>query len=532
MPASGYRAIIHVKSLRGVIEKSRTASASRIRSLTLHTQKPRETHGDAALRRWARMLLLCQLKRRRFIAAVVGPHREDDPDPNVGKRSHNHGMAFAFSSFALVIGSGPRFALRTLPGELLQGVAQGFDTPQAAMRFGIRPALKQDGRGATQRLQTAGIQVAAPVITNLCQQSRGQMVGAARQAGKDLVVRMGQKKGADLLIILSNLLDQRQQLTDQRQHQTRLGASSHRVSLQLGLLQLLEDGESDFPRMRMPCLLEHLLDLLNRGRCSLLWRGVGLQEQQRTPLVQFAKEVQSHRVIGYASGGELIDQARLHLDQAILIAREQFQFGHLLAVRSQTVQIGEVSSSCFRQQVRINQIGLGSRGSSPSIHRARIDRVDRPASFQQLSNQQAVRGFNDAGHLLFRGRPNDLLQKGVQLCQSLRGVTDTKRSELTTLFINDQGVMMIIRPVNSGIPHHKRSSRKNMVPEHACPYTVALEARLSHDRFGSGTASGKRELSQSVEPGGATRLSPTSSTIVENKCTLVPALCREGLFLV
>ena len=91
---------------------------------------------------------------------------------------------------------------------------------------------------------------------------------------------------------------------------------------------------------------------------------------------------------------------------------------------------------------------------------------------------------------------------------------------------------MIIRPVNSCIPHHQRSSLKNMVPEHACPYTVALEARLSHDRFGSGTASGKCELSQSVEPSGTDRLSPTSSTVVSNKCTLVPALCREGLLLV
>src|SRR5205807_452871 len=74
-------------------------------------------------------------------------------------------------------------------------------------------------------------------------------------------------------------------------------------------------------------------------------------------------------------------------------------------------------------------------------------------------------------------------------------------------------------------------SAKN-VPEFTCPYTVALEARLSHDRSGSGTMPGKCELSQSVEPGGARRLSLARSTVVQNKCTLVPALCREGLFLV
>src|SRR5437763_13003380 len=74
-------------------------------------------------------------------------------------------------------------------------------------------------------------------------------------------------------------------------------------------------------------------------------------------------------------------------------------------------------------------------------------------------------------------------------------------------------------------------SGKN-VPEFAWPSTVALEARLSHDRSGSGTMPGKCELSQSVEPGGASRLSLARSTVVQNKCTLVPALCREGLFLV
>ncbi len=351
MPASGYRKVNHAKSLRGGIEKSRSASANRCRCLAPHRHQPPEMHADAALCRSASMQLLCQLKRRRLVAAVVGPHREDDPDPNVGKCSHGHCMAFALSSFALIIGSGPRFTLRALPGELMKGIAQRFDTPQAAMRFGICPALKQDGRGATQGLQTAGIQVAAPVITNLCQQPRSQMFTCARQACKDLVVRMGQKKGADLLIILSDLLAQRQQLTHQGEHQTRLATRGHRVGLQLGLLQLLDDGESHLPGLWMSRLPEHLLDLLNRGRRRLLWCGVGLQEQQRALLMQFAKEIQSYWVIGFKTSSELIDQARLHLDQAILIPRKQFQFGHLLTVRSETVQIGKVSPP-FRSTVR------------------------------------------------------------------------------------------------------------------------------------------------------------------------------------
>src|SRR5205085_5457213 len=89
-----------------------------------------------------------------------------------------------------------------------------------------------------------------------------------------------------------------------------------------------------------------------------------------------------------------------------------------------------------------------------------------------------------------------------------------------------------VGPVNTGIPHQKRSSLYKWLPPHACPSTVALEARLSHDRSRSGTGPGKCELSESVEPCGAGRLSLARSTVILNKCTLVPALCREGLFLV
>jgi hypothetical protein len=73
---------------------------------------------------------------------------------------------------------------------------------------------------------------------------------------------------------------------------------------------------------------------------------------------------------------------------------------------------------------------------------------------------------------------------------------------------------MIIGPINSGIPHQNCSSVLPRVPEIPCPYTVALEARLSHHRFGSGTEPGKCELSQSVEPGGEERLSLARSTVV------------------
>jgi hypothetical protein len=73
---------------------------------------------------------------------------------------------------------------------------------------------------------------------------------------------------------------------------------------------------------------------------------------------------------------------------------------------------------------------------------------------------------------------------------------------------------MLVRPVDTGIPHGTTPLRQEWVPPLSCPYTVALEARLSHDRFGEGPGPGKCELSQSVEPCGATRLSLARSTVV------------------
>src|SRR5450755_5135326 len=61
------------------------------------------------------MLLLRMLKGSRLIALPMEPHGKDDPDPDVGKCSYSNGMAFAFSSFALIIVFGPGFTLETIP---------------------------------------------------------------------------------------------------------------------------------------------------------------------------------------------------------------------------------------------------------------------------------------------------------------------------------------------------------------------------------------------------------------------------------
>jgi hypothetical protein len=185
------------------------------------------------LSRSARMLPLSLLKGGRLIALMMDPHGENDPDPYIGKRSDSHRMAFTLCSLALVIVSGPRFTLRGLPSELMQSIAQGFDTRYPTMRFGVCPALKQHGRGSSQSLQEAFILVAASIIADFGKPPRGQTLAGTRQALKDRMVLMGQKKGVTLLVILSNLLEQRQQLTHQHQHQPRLRPGGHGLSLQI-----------------------------------------------------------------------------------------------------------------------------------------------------------------------------------------------------------------------------------------------------------------------------------------------------------
>src|SRR5258708_6275109 len=76
--------------------------------------------------------------------ALVGfslvPHGEDDAHPHVGQGTHRHTMAFPLPAFAVVVVLGPGFLLSTLPGKLLQGVAQRLETIKALMHFGIRAA--------------------------------------------------------------------------------------------------------------------------------------------------------------------------------------------------------------------------------------------------------------------------------------------------------------------------------------------------------------------------------------------------------
>jgi len=418
----------------------------------------RDQREQGLLSRWACMLLLSMLKGHGFIAGPLDPHGKDDPHPHVSQRTDRNGVAFAFCAFAVIIVSGPWFTLRRLPSELMQGIPQGFDTAQPSMGFGVDPALIQHGRGSTQRLQEAFILVALSIIPDFWKPPRSQALACTWQALKDLMVLMGQKKGGNLLVVLSNLCKEWQQLTHQSQHQARFGPGDDGIGLQMLLLQALNDLGGDSQGIGMTCFLEDLRDLVCRGALGGLRSGIGLQKHQGGVLLDLREQLQRDGIVGFEASRELIHQTSLGLDQGILITGEQFQLGHLLAIRSESVQIGKVRSSCLGQQIRINRIRFGSRGRTPSINGPGIDRINWPAYFQQVRDQQAMRRLDDARHLLFGRRADDLLQKGVQLAHPLRAVIDPQRTDLTSLLIDDQSVMVRVRPINTSVPHQKCSS--------------------------------------------------------------------------
>src|SRR5450631_1720597 len=324
----------------------------------LSAQADRHLAREAALGNSAGMLKLRQLKRRGLITLSTSPHRKDDPDPHIGKCPDSNGVAFAFRSFALIVVFRPRFTLGTLPRKLMQGIAQWFDAPQSTMRFGIHATLIEDRRGSSQGLQTACILIPLSIIANLSQQPWSQVLPSTRQTLKKGVILMGQKKGADLFVIVGNLGKKWQQLADQGQHQARFGAGKNPIGLQLRLLQQFDNRSGRISRMGMPCLFELLLNLRKRCSSCSLNGWVGLQKPQCTLLLQFREQIQGHRIISLEASRELIDQTRLRADQRILITGQLLEFCHLVTIWGQPMQISEIGTPSFGEQVGIDQIRL------------------------------------------------------------------------------------------------------------------------------------------------------------------------------
>ena len=298
-------------------------------------------------------------KGRGLIAGFAHPHAIADAYPDVGQGAERHTVGLALCPFARVLVPCPAFVQRRLPGELVQGLAQRFRAREAFVRFGIVAALEWHRRGSGQGLDTVSIGIAAAVITPFGQQTWSQAEALSRQRTPQFLVVMRQKKGADGLVIAGDLLDHHQQLFDQREHQARLGTHGDRASHQLGTVQFRNDLGSHAPGVGVLSGAQGGRDLLDRGGHGGLRGGIGLQKQQGGTLLHFGKQVQSCRVVLLEASRQLVHQARLRLDQRILIAGERFQLSHGGAIGLQSAQFRQIKATQLGKPMRINAVGRG-----------------------------------------------------------------------------------------------------------------------------------------------------------------------------
>lgn len=388
------------------------------------------------------MGVLSRFKGAGFVVLLLAPNGEQDAYPDIGQGSHGNRMALAFCAFAQVILLRPRLRAGTVKGKLLEGVAQGLDTAEAAMGLGIRATLIEDWRGSSQSLQALCRWIATPIIADLSQQTRSQTNSCARQGQKTLVVLMRKKKAFNFLIIGCDLFDQRFQLIKNGQKQPGLGAGRDLIGLQGWLLEVRNDATGRRPRSRIALVSQqglHLRDLSFAG----LVRGRELaQKGQCRRLIQVAEKSQGDGIICLEASRELVEQAGLHLDQSILVAGQLLEFLDQLAIRAEPTQIGKIGSPGLGKQIGINGIGFGPRRGTVSVNGARVHRIDRPPSLQQETDQETVGRLDHAGNLLLAWSISYLLQILMQVLQPFRRMGHPDRSQLPTLLINGQGIMI------------------------------------------------------------------------------------------
>jgi hypothetical protein len=136
------------------------------------------------------------------------------------------------------------------------------------------------------------------------------------------------------------------------------------------------------------------------------------------------------------------DLPRLHLDQAVLVACQGFEFGDQGTIGFQAPQVRELRPTVFGEQIRIDLIGFGAGFAPLAIDRLGVDRINRVPSGQQSCNQQAMRRFDDAGQLRFPLRPRDRGQELRKVAQSDRGMRHPTRAHLTSFPIDDDHLVI------------------------------------------------------------------------------------------
>src|SRR6266536_1769283 len=174
------------------------------------------------------------------IGILNHPHARDDSDPDVCQGSYGQTVGLALSTKKLLKRSSPSFFSGRLPGKLVEHVAQRLQESKAFVRFRIVAALERHRSGPSQGLESIGISVTASSISPFGQQPWSQAFGGPRQRTPDRLVRMGQKKGSDLLIVGGQILDDDQQWLGQGKHQARFGSHDLLFGHQLRTVQLLE----------------------------------------------------------------------------------------------------------------------------------------------------------------------------------------------------------------------------------------------------------------------------------------------------
>jgi hypothetical protein len=147
---------------------------------------------------------------------------------------------------------------------------------------------------------------------------------------------MAPKKASDLLVVCRDLPHERQELTRQCHHSTRFGTGGDRIGLQMRLLERLPHMLGDFRRIAMMRLFEDCSQFVSRSCFGGLGSRLGLQADQGGVLRHFGEQLQRYRVVRFETGGELINQSCLTLDERVLIMRERFEFLDLRCVRVQS----------------------------------------------------------------------------------------------------------------------------------------------------------------------------------------------------
>jgi hypothetical protein len=219
--------------------------------------------------------------------------------------------------------------------------------------------------------------------------------------------------------------------------------------------------------------------------------------------------------------------------KGLTVTGERFEFLDLLTIRVESVQIGKISTAGFSQQIGVDLIGFGSRRRPSSLDRSWVHRIDRPAGFEQMGNQETVFGLHDASHLLLATGSRYPFQISIQLAQSFWGVSNPDRADLTSLFINGEHVVVISGPIDAAKPHdgtpflfqHRflkhcvlilwRSKRDSLMTSHV------QERRRGRTSFLKRSS----RVEHRAFPQRVRQFPPAS-------VSLAAALCREGLLLV